>query len=89
MSPETRRAVLQEAVRLLKPGGMFVFLDSIQLGDREANDKRLDIFEKFNEPYYPSYVPDDIGAIFKENGLFPVAKEICYVGKPVTARKED
>ncbi len=89
MPPEARRAVVKEAVRVLKPGGMFVFVDSIQLGDREANDERLDRFEKFNEPYYPSYVRDDIGAIFKENGLVPVTKEICSVTKLLTARKEE
>ena len=41
MSPEARRAVLQEAVRPVKLDGMFVFVDSIQLGRREADDERL------------------------------------------------
>ena len=39
-----------------------VITDSIQLGDRPANDKAMGAFQDFNEPYYRSYTAEDMGA---------------------------
>ena len=44
-----RRALAAEAARLLRPGGLCVVADSIQLGDRPALDSSLAVFKDFNE----------------------------------------
>ncbi len=60
---ETRRKVAAEMARVLKPGGILVLTDSVQYGDRPVWDKMLGMFSKFNEPYYMSYISEDLGAV--------------------------
>ncbi len=61
LPPEVRRAAAAEMARVLRPGGLLVFTDSIQLGDREQLDPNLGRFGDFNEPYYLSYISEDFG----------------------------
>jgi hypothetical protein len=37
---------------VLKPGGLMVLTDSVQLGDRPEWDNNLGAFGNFNEPHY-------------------------------------
>ena len=61
LPPEVRRAVTAEIARVLKPGGLFVFLDSLQMGDRPGWDGLIEAFpERFHEPYYRGYAIDDL-----------------------------
>ena len=61
LPPEVRRQVTAEIARVLKPGGLFVFLDSLQMGDRPGWDGLLESFPtRFHEPYYRSYAIDDL-----------------------------
>lgn len=46
---DARRSLAAEAARLLRPGGLCVVADSIQLGDRPALDSSLAVFKDFNE----------------------------------------
>lgn len=59
---EIRRAAAKEMARVLKPGGVLTLTDSVQYGDRTAWDKTLGNFSNFNEPYYLSYITEDLGA---------------------------
>ena len=61
---DARRAAAKEMARVLKPGGILSFTDSVQYGDRTCFDKTLGNFTNFNEPYYMSYISEDIGAPF-------------------------
>ena len=57
-----RRRVTAEIARILKPGGLFVFVDSLQWGDVEAYDGLLEAFpQRFHEPYYLDYLSDRLG----------------------------
>jgi hypothetical protein len=44
--------LLRLTFRLVKPGGLVVLTDSVQLGDRSAWDKTLGNFGNLNEPHY-------------------------------------
>ena len=59
---ESRRKAAAEMARVLKPGGVLVLTDSVQFGDRPSWDSMLGAFSKFNEPYYMSYISEDLGA---------------------------
>lgn len=62
--PQARIRVFREVARVLKPGGMFVLNDSIQLGDRgDEVDKRIPLFAGFNEPHYNGYLQTDFGEL--------------------------
>eukprot|EP00472_Partenskyella_glossopodia_P001369 CAMPEP_0197528396 /NCGR_PEP_ID=MMETSP1318-20131121/24946_1 /TAXON_ID=552666 /ORGANISM="Partenskyella glossopodia, Strain RCC365" /LENGTH=522 /DNA_ID=CAMNT_0043083475 /DNA_START=39 /DNA_END=1607 /DNA_ORIENTATION=- len=70
LPPEARRAVVREAARVLKPGGTFILTDSIQIGDRPGMDAGIGMFEKLNEPYYPTFIRESFGEMATEDGLF-------------------
>ena len=59
--PTIRRATVAEMARVLKPGGVAIVTDSIQLGDRERLDANLGRFGDFNEPFYRTYITEDFG----------------------------
>ncbi|WP_119271550.1 class I SAM-dependent methyltransferase [Taklimakanibacter deserti] len=88
--PQIRRAVAREFTRVLKPGGLLVFMDSLQPGDMPEVDAMLEAFPtNFHEPYYPSYLREDLKAIFTEVGLERVEAEPVFLSKLVTARKPE
>ena len=67
---EARVRVALEMARVCKPGGMVVFSDSLQTGDRPPLDREtvLADFSKLNEPHYASYLAEDIAALFTTSG---------------------
>jgi ubiquinone/menaquinone biosynthesis C-methylase UbiE len=70
LPPVVRRAVTAEVARVLKPNGLFVFIDSLQMGDKPGWDGLLEAFpERFHEPYYRHYAVDDLDAMFTAAGL--------------------
>jgi ubiquinone/menaquinone biosynthesis C-methylase UbiE len=88
LPPGRRRAVAGEIARLLKPGGTFVLLDSLQRGDTPDYDGLLDRFPLgFHEPYYASYVRTDLAALFGAAGLAAESAEPVYFSKLAVFRK--
>ena len=64
-----RAKVAKEMARVVKPGGMVVFSDSFQAGERDAIPNQDD-FRLFNEPHYRDYVRhSSISRLFEEQGL--------------------
>jgi hypothetical protein len=67
---------------VLKPGGIFVFLDSLQLGDKPGWDGLLEAFpHRFHEPFYESYVREDLDAMFDQAGLPAQSTSTPYLSK--------
>lgn len=82
LPPAVRRIVLGEMARVLKPGGLLVFIDSLQMGDRPGWDGLLEGFpERFHEPYYRHYAIDDLDAAMSERGLAARADWTSYFAK--------
>ena len=70
-----------EMYRVLKPGGIVSFTDSMQLGDRPELDGNIDAFTDFNEPNYSDYVRTDLGGLFREAGFTCDTKELASRSK--------
>ncbi len=88
LPPDVRRGVAAEIARVLKPGGLFVFLDSLQMGDRPAWDGLLQAFPaRFHEPYYRSYIVDDLDTMFAGSGLAPEITSSVFLSKLIVCRK--
>ncbi|MGI9409812.1 MAG: class I SAM-dependent methyltransferase, partial [Hyphomicrobiaceae bacterium] len=88
LPPDVRRAVAGEIARVLKPGGLFVLVDSLQTGDKPDWDGLLELFPvRFHEPYYRHYLRDDLSAIFEEAGFDAGRVELAFLSKMMAFRR--
>ena len=77
-----RRAVAAEMARVLRPGGRIVLVDSLQYGDHAPYDRLLARFPLvFHEPYYESYLGDDLAAVFAAEGLTPAGVARAFLSR--------
>lgn len=87
---DARRRVLSEIKRVLKPNGLVVICDSVQLSDSAPLKPFLDRFEAlYHEPYYRSYVRDDLAQMLGEFGFQILSNEPYYLSKTVAGRLGD
>jgi ubiquinone/menaquinone biosynthesis C-methylase UbiE len=85
---EVRQRVTAEIARVLKPDGLFVFLDSLQMGDRPGWDGLLEAFPvRFHEPYFAHYATDDLDGMFARAGLAPQETSNAFLSKVMARRK--
>jgi ubiquinone/menaquinone biosynthesis C-methylase UbiE len=85
---KVRHAAAAEMARVLAPGGLLVFMDSLQKGDRAGFDGLLDLFPAgYHEPYYADYIRQDLTTLFAEAGLRTEAVELAFMSKLVILKK--
>jgi ubiquinone/menaquinone biosynthesis C-methylase UbiE len=87
---EIRRDVAREMARVVKPGGVFILVDSLQTGDEPGYDGLLELFpELFHEPYFRSYLEDDLEAMFAAAGFAIAGRSNAFLAKVLTLRREE
>ena len=81
--------MIPTVARVLKPGGQVIFADSLQSGDEPENDGLLELFpELFHEPYYRSYLEEDLDVIFAAHGLARISLETAFLTRIAVYTKE-
>lgn len=77
-----RAKVFGEIRRVLKPGGLTVIVDSLQLGDVPALDPVLKSFpDQFHEPYYRHWIESDVATMAEKTGLSVREAKPTYLSK--------
>ncbi|MEL7030582.1 MAG: class I SAM-dependent methyltransferase, partial [Pseudomonadota bacterium] len=88
LPPKVRRGVAAEIGRILKRGGLFVLVDSIQFGDRPGFDILIENFPaEFHEPYYLGYAREDLDALFGDAALTRVSLDMAFLSRVAAYRK--
>ncbi len=87
---DVRSKVVREAYRILKPGGLLLFADSLQMGDTPEMDWALERFPKvYHEPFYKDYVRDRLEDLLARSCVHgssshAVSGSDATLGKPET-----
>jgi ubiquinone/menaquinone biosynthesis C-methylase UbiE len=88
LPPRVRPQVAKDLARVIAPGGALIFADSLQLGDAPDLDQMLEYFPHgFHEPYYGSYVKENLVALFTEAGFVLESTEIAFLTKVLRFRR--
>ena len=83
-----RQQVIDEAFRVIKPGGTFVICDSIQLNDRPEWSAMLEGFaEMFHEPFYRNYTQDSLRDRLETAGFTVLSESTHFMSKYLVAQK--
>lgn len=86
LPPAARENVVKEMARVLRPGGIVIFQDSLQAVDRPGMN--FEFFpDNYHEPYYMSYVNSDLEALFAAGGLVLETSGFAHVSKVMCFRK--
>jgi ubiquinone/menaquinone biosynthesis C-methylase UbiE len=88
LPPKVRPQVAAEFARVLRPGGVLAFADSVQAEDEPELARLLEAFPAFfHEPFYDSYQATDLTALFEGAGLKREAADKAFLTKAVLYRK--
>lgn len=82
LPPRVRVQAAAEMARVLKPGGLLAFADSVQAADEPELARMLQTFPAyFHEPFYASYQGTDLPALFAQAGLTLVQSDKAFLTK--------
>ncbi|HYG91905.1 MAG TPA: class I SAM-dependent methyltransferase [Azospirillum sp.] len=85
---KVRAQVAAEWARVLKPGGIAILVDSLQVGDNPVMDGLITLFPlAFYEPYYADYSRQDLGKLFGQAGLAVRSMTLAFMSKVVVLEK--
>jgi ubiquinone/menaquinone biosynthesis C-methylase UbiE len=85
---DVRARVAAEMARVVRPGGLVVLGDSLQLGDAPELREEIESFPRdYHEPYYLSWVRDDPGRRLRDAGLSVQSEKAHFLTKVVVAEK--
>jgi ubiquinone/menaquinone biosynthesis C-methylase UbiE len=85
---KVRTRVAVEVARVLKPGGRFILVDSLQKGDKPLFDVLLAAFPAtFHEPYFADYGRTDLARLFGTVGLRKLDSWSAFLSKIVVFEK--
>jgi ubiquinone/menaquinone biosynthesis C-methylase UbiE len=88
LPPKVRETVAREIARVLKPGGVLAFADSLQTRDAPDLGRLMEAFPVFfHEPYYASYQAQDIDSLFGAAGLSVRARDEAFLTKAILLEK--
>jgi ubiquinone/menaquinone biosynthesis C-methylase UbiE len=88
LPPRLRPEIAAEIARVLKPGGVLAFADSVQPADQPDLARLLEAFPAFfHEPYYESWCAEDVPALFALAGLELVETDVAFLTKAWLFRK--
>lgn len=83
-----RQTVIEQCFRVIKPGGVFVICDSIQMSDSPEMEVLMESFpESFHEPYYKHYTTDNLVERLEKAGFENVEVQVHFMSKYLIARK--
>lgn len=84
LPPSVRPVVASEIARVLKPGGVLVFADSVQMQDEPQLARLLENFPAFfHEPYFESYQATDLEDLFGRAGLRSKDADQAFLTKAI------
>jgi ubiquinone/menaquinone biosynthesis C-methylase UbiE len=85
---EVRDKVVAEGMRVLKPGGLFALVDSVQLKDFEDAKTALEQFPvDFHEPFFKHYINHPMEEVLEKNGFQFVKTGKGFLSKVVIGQK--
>jgi ubiquinone/menaquinone biosynthesis C-methylase UbiE len=88
LPPRFRPVVAAEIARVLKPGGLLAFADSVQPADEPRLARLLEAFPAyFHEPYYADYGQTDLAALFSAVGLTQCGADRAFLTKALLFEK--
>ena len=88
LPPEIRIEAAREIARIMRPGGLFILVDSLQAGDEPDYDGLLEVFpDLFHEPYFRSYLEHDLETLFKSVGFVSEGRTNAFLSKVLRLRK--
>jgi ubiquinone/menaquinone biosynthesis C-methylase UbiE len=88
LPPKVRPLVAAEMARVLRPGGVLAFADSVQKTDEPELARLLEVFPAFfHEPYYDSYQDEDLEALFGKVGLKTAGCDKAFLTKALLFKR--
>lgn len=83
-----RKAVAVEIARVLKPGGLLAFADSVQPSEEPRLARLLEVFPAyFHEPYFADYGRTDLTAVFADAGFVERGRDRAFLTSAMLLEK--